>query len=111
MQQTRIEIFNKIVDLVREFNETKPQQDEENLNSLLVIGNVQIQGEIVKNEAGEPIEKPVKEIVAIVGKQEDVMNAVIKALFNDDRVYEIFKQGTAVVMHEQFNKHIDNLKN
>lgn len=111
MQSERIVIFNEIVELVKRFNETQPQGDEENLNSLMVIGNVQIQGEIVTDKNGEAIEKPVKEIVAVIGKEEDVMNAVIKALFNDDRIYEVFKQGTAIVMHEKFSKHIDNLKN
>ena len=111
MQQKRIEIFNEIVELVKKFNETNPQKDGENLNSLMVIGNVQIEGTPVKNLDGEVVEKPVKEMVAVIGKQEDVMNAVIKALFNDERIYEVFKQGTAIVMHEKFNKHIDNFKN
>lgn len=111
MQDKRIELFNEIVDKVKQFNETNPQRDNDNINSLLVIGSVQIQGEIITNENGDEIEKPVKEITAIIGKQDDLMNCVIKALFNDERIYEVFKQGTAIVMNEKFNKHIDNLKN
>ena len=111
MQKQRIEIFEEIIELVKKFNGTNPQEDEKNLNSIMLIGSVQIEGKEVLNNLGEIVEKPVKEITAVIGKEEDVMNTVIKALIIDNRLYEVFKQGTAIVMNEHFNQHINNLKN
>jgi hypothetical protein len=105
-QKQREQIFDKIAENINDFAKTQPQKDK-NFNGLVFIGNVE-QSEI--NTEVSETEKPVKRIVAVVGKREDVMNTLISAMNENDDLYEVMKEAVAFLMAGKFKVHTDKLK-